>query len=129
MNFQIDYESDYTLHNLVTHFDLTCESDLSISKSGLYYFLGVFFSLMIWIKATDSLGSRRPIIIMGAVMQMSAFAGLIISSSTNGLNTLYICYFILGLGTVTSTCTSYNLLIEYTPKHSKILLGTLFLAS
>jgi hypothetical protein len=37
-------------------------------------------------------------------------------------------YFLLGLGTVLSLCTSYNLLVEYIPKHSKIVFSTLFLS-
>jgi hypothetical protein len=32
------------------------------------------------------------------------------------------------MGTVISMCTAYNFLIEFTPKKSKILAGTLFLS-
>ena len=114
-----------TLENLVTRSGLECESDTAIAHIGTYFFFGVFCSFMVWIKCTD-MWARKPIIILGSVLQVSAFSGILFYPHSLGMIDLY--YFVIGLGTVITMCTSYNLLIEYTPRTSKIMVGTIFLS-
>lgn len=118
---------DTAIHNFVTTVagGLECAEDSELAGVGTFFFLGVFFSFLLWIKCTDAWG-RKPIIILGSLLQIGAFAGILFY--THSLRLLEVYYFFLGLGTVISTCTSYNLLIEYTPRHSKIMMATFFLS-
>ena len=113
------------IQNLVTFAGMECEDDGSLIGVGMYFFIGVFISFMLWIKCTDR-WARKPIIIMGSAFQIAAFTGTLFYPHTLKFLGLY--YFLLGLGTVLSACTSYNYLIEFTPRHSKIAIATLFLS-
>ncbi len=92
---------------------------------GSYYFLGVVLSFLIWIKTSDSWG-RKPIVILGSVLQLGGYTGILFFSFT--LTMMYLFFFSLGLGTVLSICTSYNFLNEFMPNRAKIFSSTLFLA-
>jgi MFS family permease len=104
---------------------LECQSDTSVMALGSFFFIGVLFSIFIWIKTTDKLG-RKPIIFRGALMQLIAYTGVIFFQPS--LIVMYFFYFLLGIGTVLSMCTSYNILIEFTPREHKIVVGTMYLS-
>jgi MFS family permease len=122
-HYQINYDTSLT--NLVTDSHLECESDTSLLSVGVWFFLGVFFSFIIWIRCSDTL-SRKPIILLGATLQLLAYSGVVFYAKT--LAYLHLYYFLLGLGTVISTSTGYNYMIEFTPRHAKIVVGTLFIS-
>jgi cyanate permease len=70
--------------------------------------------------------ARKPIIILGAILQNVGYTGLLVFPIS--LKVMYLWYFLLGLGSVLSLCTSYNLMIEFSPNYSKITVSTLFLS-
>ena len=119
-------DDDISLTNFVTNTaGLECAEEGNIMMIGTYFFFGVFLSFILWIKCTD-MWSRKPIILLGSAIQLLGYSGLIFLSS--GLSAIQTYYFFLGLGTVLSMCTSYNFLIELTPRNSKIVVGTVFLS-
>lgn len=125
MNHLIDFENSKTLKNFITDIGLECHTNLSIKLIGSFYFIGVLFSIILWIKCTDYLG-RKNIIALGSLIQLLAFTGVCFDN--NSLNKLYLIYFMLGLGSIITICTSYNYMLEFTPKKYKIAVGTLYLA-
>ena len=102
-----------------------CRTDSSNMATGSFYFFGVLFSIIIWIKCTDICG-RKPIVATGATLQLLGYTGAMLYPGGNWY--MYSYYFLLGSGAVMSLCTSYNYLIEFTPNSSKIPIGTLYLA-
>jgi MFS family permease len=79
----------------------------------------------LWIKIGEY-WSRKRIVVLGSTIQIAAYAGLLFLSFT--LSLMYFYYFLLGLGSVLSICTSYNYLNELTPNHSKIAVSTLYIS-
>jgi MFS family permease len=77
VEYMIDYDSDLTINNIVTRSNLVCSKDGSLALIGTYYFLGVFFSFLMWIKCTDLWG-RKPIVLLGSGLQLLAFGGLLL---------------------------------------------------
>lgn len=118
-------ESDLTIENLVTRGGFECEKASSLGLMGTYYFLGIVLSFLIWIKSSDTWG-RKPIVLLGSILQLSGYAGILFFPFTLTLQYFY--FLALGLGTVVSISTSYNYLNEFLPNHAKIAFSTLFLA-
>lgn len=121
----IDYDNSWTLKNFITDIGLECESKTKIKLIGSFYFIGVLVSIILWIKCTDFLG-RKNIIALGSMIQILAYSGVCFDN--HSLTKLYVIYFMLGVGSVITICTSYNYMIEFTPKKYKIAVGTLYLA-
>jgi MFS family permease len=109
----------------VTRSGLECNEEGRLLSVGMWFFLGVFFSFIVWIKCSDNWG-RKPIIILGAALQMAAYAGVLFMPEK--IEYLQAYYFVLGLGTVLSMSTAYNYMIEFTPRHAKIVVATLFIS-
>ena len=116
---------------MVTRTHLECaglNSDLphGVGLLGSLFFIGAMVSFFLWVKITERGWARKPIILLGATLQGAAFAGIIFLSVSFQALQLY--YFVLGVGSVLSICTSYNYLNEFTPNHSKIIVSTLYLS-
>lgn len=87
--------------------------------------MGMMLSIFIWIKCTDFFG-RKNIIILGSIIQLLAFTGVCFDDHSQ--TKLYVIYFMLGTGSIITVCTSYNYMIEFTPRKHKIAVGTLYLS-
>jgi hypothetical protein len=129
MTYRIYTESKKTLINLVTNTNLECEgisSTNGISLLGTCFFLGLVFSFILWIKVVKRGWARKPIILLGAAFQNIGFIAILFFPIS--LKVLQFSYFLMGLGSVLTNCTSYNFLNEFTPNHSKIIVSTLYLS-
>lgn len=81
--YSIDYESDLTITNIVTESHLECASESSLAMTGTYFMLGVFLSFVMWIKCSD-LWARKPIILLGSLLQITAYTGVLFFATSVG---------------------------------------------
>ena len=124
-SYKYDWDSPTTLTNYIYELGIECEPGYKIKLIGSFYFAGVLVSIVLWTKCTDFFG-RKKIILIGSFMQLSAYAG--VSFLHFGLFYTYLYYFMLGCGSVITICTSYNYLVEFTPRKHRIAVGTLYLS-
>lgn len=57
--FEVDYENEFTIHNFVTEYQLTCESKLYISMFQSAFFIGAAAGSFIFPPLSDIYGRRK----------------------------------------------------------------------
>ena len=123
--YTYDWDSPLSLTNFIYELSIECEPTYKIKLLGCLYFVGVLISIILWTMCTDFFG-RKKIILLGSIMQLSAYAGVIFYN--HSLFLIYFYYLLLGSGSVITICTSYNYLVEFTPRKHRIVVGTLYLS-
>jgi len=123
--YTYDWDSPLSLTNYIYELSIECEPAYKIKLIGCFYFAGVLVSIVLWTMCTDFFG-RKKIILLGPVMQLAAFAG--VSFCNRSLLLVYLYYLLLGCGSVITICTSYNYLVEFTPRRHRIAVGTLYIS-
>ena len=112
-NYRVDWNSRYSIVNLMTENDLICEEDYKIGMLGAVVFFGFVLSAFTIMPLPDILG-RKPVLIVTTIistLMASTFMFL------KNINHMYIALFIFGFTVLVRGTTSYVYLLEIVPEH------------
>ena len=115
VDYRVDWNSEYTINNIMTELDLIWESDFRIGFLGSIVFLGFLLSSFTIMPTPDIFG-RKPVLIVTTIL--STIAPLLILF-VRSLTTVYVLLFIYGFTILVRGTTSYVYALEFVPTTSE----------
>jgi len=112
-NYRVDWNSRYSIVNLMTENDLICEEDYKIGMLGAVVFFGFVLSAFTIMPLPDILGRKPVLIVTTIISTLMAITFMFLKN----INHMYIALFIFGFTVLVRGTTSYVYLLEIVPEH------------
>ena len=114
LEYQADYSNSLSIHNWIEEYEMYCAPKFQFGLFGSLFFIGVVLSSLIFPPLADKVG-RRPIALIGVLMQALASVGLLFSTS---LYFTYAMIFIMGMAMAPRFFVGYVFAMEFLPQKS-----------
>lgn len=120
VTWRVDWDSPFSLHNMIEQINYYCADDIMIGLLGASFLMGIVIGCSTLTRLGDVHG-RRPIYMLGIVMHLFFMCGILIVTID------WICFilvFIFGMSVTARYYVGYTFNIEMQPKSHYVLVST-----
>lgn len=118
-SYEVDWSSQYSLHNWVEKLDLLCSKKVQIGMLGASFFAG-WITTLLWLPRLSDMYTRKKIFGTGLLVNTFVFIGIL---TTRRLEEMIAYVFVLGIMTTTRNSVCFVYLMELLPKRMQSTYG------
>ena len=118
--YEIDWQSETSIHNWTTKLDLICEEPYKIAFIGSLSFFSFAIGSILFTNNIDHYGRKKVLVASALVTPISMLLMLL---TVDSIESIYIYIFIMGLTYNTRGSTSYMYAIEFMEDKNRLIVG------